>query len=143
MQLTIFYDSQCPLCLAEMRQLKASDTAGRLTFEDLHAIDFSQHYPYIDTVKANRILHGQLDSGEMLFGLDVTYKAWSLVGKHRWLALLRWPILKTIADSMYLLFARHRYRISYWLTGKTRCSSCTLDNARKSNSIITCDGGEQ
>jgi len=128
MQLTIFYDSQCPLCLAEMQQLKAYDHAGRLNFVNLNTDNFSQHYPHIDQNHANRILHGQLETGEILLGLDVTYRAWSLVGKHKWLALLRWPIIRHLADGVYLLFARYRYSISYLLTGKSRCSGqCALD----------------
>jgi len=131
MQLTIFYDSQCPLCLAEMQQLKAYDNAGRLNFVNLNTDDFSQYYPHIDQNHANRILHGQLETGEILLGLDVTYRAWSLVGKHKWLALLRWPIIRHLADGVYLLFARYRYGISYLLTGKSRCSGqCALDNLK-------------
>ena len=111
-----------------MQQLKAYDHAGRLNFVNLNTDNFSQHYPHIDQNHANRILHGQLETGEILLGLDVTYRAWSLVGKHKWLALLRWPIIRHLADGVYLLFARYRYSISYLLTGKSRCSGqCALD----------------
>lgn len=127
--LTVFYDGQCPLCLAEMRQLQALDQQGRLGFVDINGDDFSKRYPAIDQAQASRILHGQLDTGERLLGLDVTYRAWSLVGKHRWLALLRWPVVKPIADIGYRIFARYRYQISYWLTGQPRCNSCSLDEA--------------
>jgi len=127
MVLTLFYDGQCPLCLAEMRQLKAFNSHGHLEFVDVNSDDFSQVYPHIDKIQASRILHGQLDSGELLLGLDVTYRAWSLVGKHRWLAILRWPILKWVADMFYRIFARYRYQISYWLTGQARCNSCRLE----------------
>lgn len=127
MKLTIFYDSHCPLCLAEMRQLRAFDRAGRLVFADLHAPDFSRHYPYIDTVKASRILHGELENGELLLGLDVTCRAWSLVGKHKWLAVLRWPVVRLLADGVYLFFARYRSQISALLTGRARCDVCGLD----------------
>ena len=132
MQLTIFYDSQCSLCLAEMQQLKAYDHAGRLNFVNLNTDNFSQYYPHIDPNHANRILHGQLETGEISLGLDVTYRAWSFVGKHKWLALLRWPIIRHLADGVYLLFARYRYSISYLLTGKSRCSGqCALDNPKQ------------
>lgn len=126
MSLTIFYDSQCPLCLMEMRELKRYDSTGQIIFEDLHHPLFTQNYPHIDTAKAGRILHGQLENGQMLYGLDVTCKAWSLAGKHRWLKLLRLPVIKTISDIFYKFFARYRYRISYVLTGKSRCTSCRL-----------------
>ena len=129
MQLAIFYDSLCPLCLAEMQQLQSHDVAGRLHFVNLNANDFELHYPHIDKQRANRILHGQLNTGEILLGLDVTCRAWSLVGKHKWLAVLRWPIIRYLADGLYLLFARYRYHISYLFTGKSRCTGhCGLNN---------------
>ena len=73
--LTIFYDSHCPLCMAEMIQLKDLDTQKKIKFADLHADDFCTLFPYIDRSKANLILHGELPSGEILLGLDVTCKA--------------------------------------------------------------------
>jgi len=127
MILTIFYDGQCPLCMAEMRQLKLHDHQGNIQFVNLHNEKLIEQYPHIDPVKANRILHGQLKSGELLLGLDVTCKAWQLVGKHTWLIILRWPVLRIFSDAIYLLFARYRNRISYLLTGKGPCISCSID----------------
>jgi len=127
MILTIFYDSYCPLCSAEINQLKAYDSNNQLSFEDIHAVDFVQRYPYIDQVKANRILHGQQGDGQMLYGLDVTCMAWKTVGKHRWLSILRWPVIRWFSDSAYLLFARHRNTISSLVTSKNKdqnCQSC-------------------
>lgn len=126
--LTVFYDGQCPLCLAEMRQLKASDRDDLIHLADLHAEDFEQQYPNIDRQQAQRILHGQLASDELLTGLDVTCTAWSLVGRHRWLAMLRWPGVRWLADGAYRLFARYRHPIAALLTGKARCTeACALD----------------
>lgn len=131
MQLKIFYDSSCPLCLAEMQQLKKHDVMGQLHFVNLNTDDFEQHYPHIDKNRANRILHGQLETGKILLGLDVTCYAWLLVGKHKWLAVLRWPIVRYLADAIYLLFARYRYGISYLLTGQARCrGQCSLENPK-------------
>jgi predicted DCC family thiol-disulfide oxidoreductase YuxK len=143
MKLTLFYDSQCPLCVAEMRRLKAFDSAGRMAFADLHAPDFIERYPHVDRLKACRILHGQLDSGELLLGLDVTHLAWSLAGRHKWLALLRWPLVKPAADAVYLLFARCRYGISWLLTGKSRCNSCSLDALKDNQYKVLCDEPRQ
>ncbi len=138
MKLILFYDSQCPLCVAEIKQLQACDAYQLLSFVDLHDADFSQRYPHINTTEANRILHAQLETGEMLYGLDVTCKAWSMVGKHKWLVVLRWPIVRWVADIIYLLFARYRYGISYLLTGQRRskesCTRCSFENYRLDNS---------
>ena len=127
MILTIFYDSYCPLCSAEINQLKAYDSNNQLSFEDIHDVDFVQRYPYIDKVEANKLLHGQLNNGDMIYGLDVTCMAWKTVGKHRWLSILRWPVIRWFSDRAYLFFARHRSTISSLFTGKNKdlnCQSC-------------------
>ena len=134
----MFYDSYCPLCAAEMDQLRSLDEQGRLRFEDIHAEDFSVRYPTVDPVAADRVLHGQYDDGRMIYGLDVTHQAWALVGRHRWLAILRWPIIRWFADLGYRFFARYRYGISLVLTGQRRCSpsggcATTTANSRTSN----------
>ena len=126
MKLTIFYDAQCPLCDAEISQLKAYDNQQQLSFEDINAPDFSQRFAHIDKLKANRILHGQLNTGEMIFGLDVTCMAWKTVGKHRWLTVLRWPVIRWFADLAYLLFARYRNVISSLFMNRNKVADCTI-----------------
>lgn len=127
-ELIIFYDGRCPLCVAEMRQLAARDGAGRIGLEDIQSADFPERYPNIDPDHANTILHGQTRDGRLLLGLDVTCAAWSLVGARHWVAFLRWPLIRPVADVAYRLFARHRYRLSRWLTGRARCEEgmCAL-----------------
>ena len=131
MRLTIFYDSYCPLCSTEINQLKAYDSNNQLLFEDIHAVDFVQHYPYIDKVEANKLLHGQLSNGDIIYGLDVTCMAWTAVGKHRWIAILRWPGIRWISDRAYEFFARHRNTISSlvmnkkkYMSDRANCKSC-------------------
>ncbi len=124
--LTIFYDGGCPLCAAEMRHLNSLDIAGKIAYENIYAADFGARFPHIDQQEADRILHGQLANGELIFGLDVTYQAWALVGKRRWVAMLRWPVIKQVADISYLFFAKHRHRISRLLTGQERCDACAI-----------------
>ncbi|WP_100644430.1 thiol-disulfide oxidoreductase DCC family protein [Alteromonas facilis] len=123
MQFTIFYDGLCPLCMAEMRQLMRRNDANKLAFEDINAPEFVQKYPDLSKQTLNARIHGRWDDGRMLTGLDVTYTAWSLVGKGWLYAPLRWPLIRYVADHCYLLFARHRYKISYWLTGQSRCEN--------------------
>ncbi len=123
-ELSIFYDGGCPLCVAEMDHLKRLDNAGKIAFEDICAADFNARFPRVDRQQADRILHGELGDGEMIYGLDVTYWAWALVGKRHWVAILRWPLFKQLAQLGYLFFARYRHQISRLLTGKTRCNTC-------------------
>ncbi|HET8817415.1 MAG TPA: DUF393 domain-containing protein [Pseudidiomarina sp.] len=125
--LIIFYDGGCPLCLHEMRQLRKRDPDHRIQIEDILADDFPQRFPQIDPVQADRMLHGQLADGTVIYGLDVTHKAWSLVGRGWLTAPLRWPLIRVLTDWIYLWFARHRNTISRVLTGNERCSRCRID----------------
>lgn len=127
MQLTIFYDGGCPLCVREMRHLKRLDKHQNMAFEDINAGDFNQRYPQVSFTRANQILHGMNADGEMLYGLDVTHAAWSLVGRGWLTAPLRWPLIRWLADKGYLFFARNRNSISKMLTGKSRCDVCSID----------------
>ncbi|MDN3639385.1 DUF393 domain-containing protein [Simiduia curdlanivorans] len=120
--LTIFYDSRCPLCVKEMLSLQRRNS-GQLGFEDIFQPDFSVRFPHINPERANAVLHGQTRDGELLLGLDVTAHAWALVGNPLF-KVLRRPLIKPIADLAYEFFARHRYRISYLLTGQARCKAC-------------------
>ncbi|RUO77682.1 thiol-disulfide oxidoreductase DCC family protein [Idiomarina seosinensis] len=126
-QLIIFYDGGCPLCIKEMRHLKKLDAGQKIQFENINEDDFNRRFPEVNIEKANAYLHGRLDSGEMVYGLDVTHAAWSQVGKGWCIAPLRWPVIGWFADKAYLFFARHRNRISKLLTGEARCSQCSID----------------
>ncbi|OBU18056.1 thiol-disulfide oxidoreductase [Photobacterium aquimaris] len=132
MKLILFYDSSCPLCVAEMRQLQTYNNHQQLLFEDILAPDFNHRFPYIKISEASAVLHGLYfpnpqQSPQLLLGLDVTYLAWKTIGKKKWLATLRWPIIRFFADKCYLFFARNRYKISYLFTGKSRCENCKID----------------
>jgi predicted DCC family thiol-disulfide oxidoreductase YuxK len=138
LQLTVFYDGFCPLCLAEMNKLKSLDKQATLSFVDIQSPLFADDYPHLSWSALNARIHAQLPDGSLISGLDVTYLAWKLVGKGWVYAPTRWPIIRWFADKAYLLFARHRYTLSFWLTGKRRltntatCTSCQ-PNMSKSN----------
>ncbi|MEC8861111.1 MAG: DUF393 domain-containing protein [Pseudomonadota bacterium] len=129
MKLRVFYDGSCPLCAAEMKQLAAADRQGQVELQDITQPDFSERFPHIDPVAADRILHGETDDGTLLYGLDVTARAWDLAGKGWRVNWLRWPLIRPVADRVYLFFARHRHRISRLLTGREHCEAGTCSPA--------------
>jgi predicted DCC family thiol-disulfide oxidoreductase YuxK len=129
----IFYDARCPLCNAEMIQLKKADVKGKITLEDLNLVDFSERFPHVNKDSAMAILHAQNQAGDMIYGLDVTYQAWKTVGKHRWLFILRLPVIRFFADMGYNFFAKHRQLISGLLMPNTPCEgdSCSIKSKGK------------
>lgn len=135
-KLTIFYDGRCPLCIAEMTRLQKLDKQHHIALINLQENNLTQRYPELNQARAMNILQGRLDNGRYIEGLDVTHKAWSLAGRGHWTFMLRLPFLKWVFDFIYLLFARHRYRISGWLTGqsKVNCTVCSLPSKSLSKS---------
>ena len=129
--LTIFYDGYCPLCLMEMDKLKQLDKQQNITFVDIQHPSFCKSYPHLDWQSLNARIHGYLQDGRLISGLDVTYLAWKLVGKGWVYAPLRWPVIRWFADIAYNVFAKHRYRISYLLTGKKRCVPCEYKGEKR------------
>jgi predicted DCC family thiol-disulfide oxidoreductase YuxK len=112
--LIIFYDGHCPLCSLEMDKLKRYDKHDRIKLVNLHQENFSTQYPDIDIDKAMRILHGRY-RGETLLALDVTHRAWTLVGKGTLVAPLSFPIVRQVAHLGYLILAKYRQPISQCL----------------------------
>ena len=131
MKLTLFYDATCPLCVAEMRELKRHDNQNHITLVDIFQDNFTNEYPEINPSKARDILHALYKTepnkpATLLLGLDVTAKAWEMVEQKKWIQWLRLPVIKWFADKAYLVFARNRYRFSFLFTGKAKCKQCQL-----------------
>lgn len=131
--LIVFYDGFCPLCLAEMSKLKKFDKHKVIDFVDIQGESFRIEYPELEWRALNARIHGYLANGTLISGLDVTYLAWKLVGKGWVYAPLRWPVIKWFADKAYNGFAKHRYSISFLLTGKKRCLPCEQSVERSTN----------
>ncbi|WP_372883222.1 thiol-disulfide oxidoreductase DCC family protein [Psychromonas sp.] len=133
----IFYDGNCPLCSKEMQHLKRADRADKIQLEDLNSDDFNQRFPHINRDHAMAVLHGQNENGEMLFGLDVTCLAWQSVGKYPCLRALRWPVIRPVADRVYLLFAKYRNPISSFLMPQNACANgaCTTNSKRPESKL--------
>lgn len=130
----LYYDSQCPLCVAEMRHLKAFDQNHSVELIDLNDPDFCTKNPEINRDLANEILHARLPSGEIILGLDATVAVWRAVEKYHWIKIIRWPVISIFADGVYRVFAKHRYFFSYILTGKKRCEPCRINPAKNNSS---------
>lgn len=125
--ITVFYDGFCPLCVREMRHLRAIDSRRLITMVDVQLEDALHGYPMIDKVDALKRIHGLRFDGSVITGLDVTHACWDAVNKGWMTAWLRWPIIRWFADAGYWLFARYRHVFARVLTGQAQCESCRLD----------------
>ena len=124
--LTVFFDSQCPICSREIDYLASRDTGSCMNFVDLHSKTFAEKYPQVDFDDANRILYGIRRNGDVIRGLDVTIEAWRLIGKGWLVAPLNWPFIRPLAEGAYRWFARHRLKIAELMGGRRSCRACSI-----------------
>jgi predicted DCC family thiol-disulfide oxidoreductase YuxK len=105
---TLYYDGQCSLCSAEIRRLSSlSDNA--LDLVDIHSMSVSDE----EKVRRLKVLHFETGDGELIVGLEANIAAWQHT---RWGFIfnqLRLPVIRTIAESLYDLWAIRRFERLY------------------------------
>jgi predicted DCC family thiol-disulfide oxidoreductase YuxK len=105
----LYYDGSCPLCSAEMTHLQKQQS-GQLDLLDIHST------PMPDGKKAEdllAVLHYRSADGRWLTGLDANVAAWSHTRLGPLWRILRWPLIRPLADYLYALWARRRYARRY------------------------------
>jgi predicted DCC family thiol-disulfide oxidoreductase YuxK len=113
--LTVYYDRSCPLCAAEMHELRDLDWRGRLDLVDCSAPEFSD--PHVADAGLTREqvmtrLHVRDPQGRWLVGLDAfeaVYAAANLDRAARFWGNLR---LRPLLDPLYGWVARNRQALS-------------------------------
>ena len=124
--LTLLYDGACPLCCREVDMLRRRDQRHngeqpRLAFVDIDAPDYdpAAHGGISYAAAMGRIhaLAGQDPSkgggdGEVLRDVAVFRRAYALVGLGWLYAPSGWPLVSSLADWAYGLWAAWRLRLT-------------------------------
>ena len=111
-ELTLYYDGQCPLCVAEVEFLQSRNALGQLAFIDITQTGFETSGHNISCEAAMAQLHGRTTDGQVLIGVPVFAMAYKLANLPvlAWLLSRRW--LMPLLQPTYVLFAKHRQAIS-------------------------------
>jgi len=109
-KLTIFYDGDCPLCLAEIHFLKQHNQRGLLVFTCLQQLDFANSDIKCDL--ALRTIHAKLGADEIIVGPDVFYEAYKRTDLRSLNYLFSLKLFRYIYAKFYVLFAKYRHQIS-------------------------------
>ena len=108
-KLTLLFDGGCPLCLREVKFLRSRDTLDNISFID---IDFPKYQPDlysgISYKDAMGRIHAINESGEILKDVAVFREAYRLIGLGWIYAPTSWPILGSLIDQVYKLWAQWR-----------------------------------
>jgi predicted DCC family thiol-disulfide oxidoreductase YuxK len=111
-ELTLYYDGQCPLCVAEIDFLQSRNTQGQLAFVDVTQTGFEAAGHNISCEAAMAQIHGRTADGQVLVGVPVFASAYRLAKLPvlAWLLSRKW--LMPVLQPAYVLFAKHRQAIS-------------------------------
>jgi len=113
--LTIYYDSHCPLCHAEMKNLMLRNEERKLIFADIWAEGFTPPHGYSTQDLQTRI-HARQANGTIIHSLAVFRRAYEAVGLGWVTAFMRWPLIGLFMNWFYPIFARHRHRIPRFIS---------------------------
>ncbi len=111
-ELTLYYDGQCPLCVAEVEFLQSRNAQGQLAFVDVTQTGFEAAGHHISCEAAMAQIHGRTADGQVLVGVPVFATAYRLAKLPilAWLLSRRWVMPGLQPASV--LFAKHRQTIS-------------------------------
>jgi predicted DCC family thiol-disulfide oxidoreductase YuxK len=116
--LTLLYDGGCPLCLREVRLLRARDqrlhaASHRLAFVDIDAPDYDPGaHRGISYREAMGRIHAITAEGQVLRDVAVFREAYRLVGLGWLYAPTTWPLLGPLVEQAYALWAGWRLRLT-------------------------------
>ena len=92
--------------------------------------DFTNSYPEFDLADLDRVIHARLGDGKVVTGVDATLASWEAIGKGFWIAPLRWPLIRSVADMAYRVFANNRHTLARRLGFLLGNPVCKINNQR-------------
>ena len=133
-ELTVLFDGGCPLCVREVTFLRGRDRRGALGFVDIDALDYDPApFQGISYEEAMGRIHAITASGEVLRDVAVFREAYRLIGLGWIYAPTRWPLIGTLADWAYRVWAARRLQVtgrqSLEVLCADRCQPLRVDQA--------------
>ena len=112
-KLTFLFDGGCPLCQRETNFLKKRDILTQISFVDINSKDYDQRlFSDISYSEAMSNLHGIMENGEIIKGLDVLAYSYELIGLGWVYYPLKIKFLSPIIRMVYRNWAKYRLQIT-------------------------------
>lgn len=108
--LTVYFDGNCPLCLAEIHVLKNNNRQQLLQFIDLNNPDDVDQA--INCSLAMQTIHAQLGNGAIIKGPAVFEEAYKRSDLKVMKVLFSFKLFQVCYGLFYIVFARFRHTIS-------------------------------
>ncbi len=107
--LTLFYDSNCPICRFDIDSLQVRNQADLLRFVDITAADFDPSRYGLTLRDFEAEVRAQCADGRMVSGMETVRLACQAAGLSWLVAPSAWGVLRRPADTLYKAFARNRH----------------------------------
>ena len=112
-KLIFLFDGGCPLCLRETNFLKGKDELNKIDFVDINNVNYNPIlFKDISYEEAMSNLHGILENGDIIQGLDVLAYSYKLIGLAWVYYPLKFGFLAPVLKLFYQYWAKYRLKIT-------------------------------
>ena len=112
-KLIFLFDGGCPLCLRETNFLKSKDELNKIDFVDINNVNYNPIlFKDISYAEAMSNLHGILENGNIIKGLDVLAYSYELIGLGWVYYPLKIQFLAPVLRLFYKFWAKYRLKIT-------------------------------
>ena len=122
-KLTFLFDGGCPLCLRETNFLKKRDILKQIRFVDINDNYDANLFNNISYSEAMSNLHGIMENGKIIRGLDVLAYSYELIGLGWIYYPLKIKYLSPFLRLIYRYWAKYRLKITGRTNIKKLCTS--------------------
>ncbi len=123
-KLIFLFDGGCPLCVREANFLKSKDELNKIDFVDINNVDYNPIlFKDISYAEAMSNLHGILENGNIIKGLDVLAYSYELIGLGWVYYPLKIEFLAPVLRLFYKFWAKYRLKITGRSNIEKLCSS--------------------
>lgn len=121
-KLSLLYDGECPFCKREISWMAKHNGKNQLAFEDITAPNFDPSVYGLTQAEVMGVIHGIRDDGRIIKKVEVFVEAYRLLGFVWLVRPLTWPLIRTVANFAYEIFARYRVPLGK-IFGRVTCTS--------------------
>ena len=123
-KLIFLFDGGCPLCLRETNFLKSKDELNKIDFVDINNVNYNPIlFKDISYAEAMSNLHGILENGNIIKGLDVLAYSYELIGLGWVYYPLKIEFFAPVLRLIYKYWAKYRLKITGRSNIEKLCSS--------------------
>ena len=112
-KLIFLFDGGCPLCVRETNFLKSKDELNKIDFVDINNVNYKPIlFKNISYAEAMSNLHGILENGNIIKGLDVLAYSYELIGLGWVYYPLKIEFFAPVLRLFYKYWAKYRLKIT-------------------------------